>query len=507
MRKLAVGAMMASGIVGLSFAAVAALGDGANDGGLQGMYDAQEQVVDDNVPQVETLEDGTQVQRTPDPGEGYLFGGQPNAYNTSILDADNRGCESCHTEGLAALLDNMEGYKHWPLDNGLGTVIDAKDCRLCHNEHSYFMFETDHSFGNMIHGIHRKAGVVNDCMACHTATADGKGMRLWEDAKHEVLNGIVKVPDVEGDFSWDQTTLGGNDVAFTFWPHASDDQVYVNAFSDEEPSDEDFNSYEITVSGMVDNPFTITLGDLIDQAPSETTVSTIECVINNPTGESVTTAEITGVPVSWLLEKAGVQDGATRLSSVAADGATYFYNDLESIARDGGWLVYEVNGRRLTWLEGYPCRIWFPRHENYAPMPGRWTNELVVDDGTVGESGGLDEGSGWTGDGGSSYEYANKPNYAICNIHEGQIIEAGKPFTFEGYADGFDEPIAAIEFSMDGGETWTSYSTDGADRNVWVWWRFAFTPEEPGSYVLKMRAVTDEGRYAPVDDEVMVVAK
>ena len=140
-------------------------------------------------------------------------------------------------------------------------------------------------------------------------------------------------------------------------------------------------------------------------------------------------------------------------------------------------------------------------------MPGRWTCELVVDDGTVGAPGDLDAESGWTGNGDPSFEYGNKPNCAVCNIHEGQAVTAGEPFTFEGYADGFDEPIAALEFSMDGGDTWTTYESPGADRNVWVWWNFSFTPEAPGAYVLQVRAVTDEGRIVPTVDEVMVVAK
>ena len=37
--------------------------------------------------------------------------------------------------------------------------------------------------------------------------------------------------------------------------------------------------------------------------------------------------------------------------------------------------------------------------------------------------------------------YINKPNATVLKVPEGMIIETGKPFTFEGYADAYDEAV------------------------------------------------------------------
>lgn len=69
--------------------------------GIENIYNAKEQRAADYAPEVITLEDGRQVQRTPDSGDSYWYTDAPSAYNTYYLKADQRGCESCHTEGLA----------------------------------------------------------------------------------------------------------------------------------------------------------------------------------------------------------------------------------------------------------------------------------------------------------------------------------------------------------------------------------------------------------------------
>lgn len=190
---------------------------------VEGVRADLEQLAEDYAPVVRTLEDGTQVQLTPDHPNSQVYQWMsPNSYNTYFVDADNRGCSSCHQEGLGKLVDEELSWRHVPVMNGLGTEIDAKDCRMCHNEYSYdvygaFMFGTERSFGQMIHGIHRNDGFTGDCMSCHAATADGNGMRLWEDAKYDILGGINSVENVQGDFSYEQDVAVGDSLALANW--------------------------------------------------------------------------------------------------------------------------------------------------------------------------------------------------------------------------------------------------------------------------------------------------
>lgn len=80
--------------------------------------------------------------------------------------------------------------------------------------------------------------------------------------------------------------------------------------------------------------------------------------------------------------------------------------------------------------------------------------------------------------------------------------KVGEPLTFSGYADDFDKTIAAIEFSLDEGATWTRYPTPDATSDKLLTWSFAYTPEEPGLYRLRVRAVNEDGTCSPLADVV-----
>lgn len=70
---------------------------------------------------------------------------------------------------------------------------------------------------------------------------------------------------------------------------------------------------------------------------------------------------------------------------------------------------------------------------------------------------------------------------------------AGCPIEFSGYVDDFDRTICAMEFSLDDGASWTAYPTAAVDKTRGVNWRFVYTPEASGRYLLKARPVTEDG--------------
>jgi len=74
---------------------------------------------------------------------------------------------------------------------------------------------------------------------------------------------------------------------------------------------------------------------------------------------------------------------------------------------------------------------------------------------------------------------------------------AGKPVVVKGYAQEFELPIKAIQFSCDGGSTWTTYPTESAEPDCNVNWEFSFTPPAEGFYTLLIRAVNSAGVVTP----------
>lgn len=77
---------------------------------------------------------------------------------------------------------------------------------------------------------------------------------------------------------------------------------------------------------------------------------------------------------------------------------------------------------------------------------------------------------------------ATKPPYYV-----------GRPIEFSGYVDDFDRTICAMEFSLDDGASWTAYPTTAVDKSRGVNWRFVYTPEASGRYLLRVRPVTEDG--------------
>lgn len=76
--------------------------------------------------------------------------------------------------------------------------------------------------------------------------------------------------------------------------------------------------------------------------------------------------------------------------------------------------------------------------------------------------------------------------------------KVGQTVTLSGYADDFGMKIVAIEFSLDDGETWVAFPTEESNPDLMISWRYSFVPEELGTYRLKVRSVSEDGRKSPM---------
>ena len=101
--------------------------------------------------------------------------------------------------------------------------------------------------------------------------------------------------------------------------------------------------------------------------------------------------------------------------------------------------------------------------------------------------------------GGCLFEANEGKGPFVLGLVQGRV---GKPMAFEGYADDYDKAIVAMEFSLDGGATWTRHATEGAVAGKVLSWKFVYTPQEPGSYQLRVRSVNEDGTCSPLADVV-----
>ena len=73
----------------------------------------------------------------------------------------------------------------------------------------------------------------------------------------------------------------------------------------------------------------------------------------------------------------------------------------------------------------------------------------------------------------------------------------GQPLTIAGYANDFDKRIKAVQFSLDDGQTWTTFDTPDTVPDKNLYWKFEYLPEIPGMYQLLVRSINEDDVPSP----------
>lgn len=446
-------------------------------------------------PVVRTLDNGVQVQRTPNDAK---------VFNNKYYNSDRRGCGACHTD-LADDVMCMEdfnqegtgGWSHFDMRNDMGIELTWRQCISCHSESAYM-----HEFSTVIHANHEGnkmfEAMGGDCWSCHFVDEDLHELVLWDEVKYDVLEGITSIADVQGEFSYDQDKLQTRNISTNtlYDPQGADGTRIFKHFSGMKPDPENdgvYDSFTISITGDVENPCTFTMRELIEKAPSETHIGTHHCEFNGFGGPMISSREFTGVPLTWLLEQAKPKEGA--------NGIAYGWHErsFEYLERFPAYVAYQFEGEPLTYEEGYPNVLWIM--DGFAGAIVKATTEIKVISGDEIPEPYLPGCYKFDG------HLDNTPSVGICQLVEGQVLPAGEPHTFEGYAHAYQLGIANVEFSMDGGETWTTFDTMESTDGKWVYWYFTWTPPAEGAYVLSVRTTSKTGMMSYTANEKMFIVK
>jgi DMSO/TMAO reductase YedYZ molybdopterin-dependent catalytic subunit len=130
-------------------------------------------------------------------------------------------------------------------------------------------------------------------------------------------------------------------------------------------------TYKLAVGGLVDQPFTISYHDLVAM-PSTKLTRDFQCV----TGWRVPAVDWKGVRLADLLDRAGVQGGATAVRFHSFDGEYTESLTLDQARRSDVIIAYEFEGSELSDEHGGPVRLYV------APMYGykscKWLDRIEL---------------------------------------------------------------------------------------------------------------------------------
>lgn len=283
-------------------------------------------------------------------------------------------------------------------------------------------------------------------------------------------------------------------------------------------------TYRLEVRGAVNKSLSLTYENL-RALPSRTQVVTLECAGNgraflDPPAEgvqwhegAVSTAEWRGVPLSEVLGRVGLQQGACEIVLQGADrgrpeqkplpeGEIPYARSVSIEKVDDVLLAYEMNGAPLSEEHGFPLRAVVAGH--YAMASVKWlTGVRVVTTPFYGYFQTIDYAY-WDW---NKEEPERRPLSAVAlksmivRPAKRDQVAAGATCEILGAAWCGDSEVAKQEVSTDGGGHWeTAEFLDPSTPGAWRHWHYSWkVPPEKGVYVLKCRATDERGRTQPAE--------
>ncbi len=245
----------------------------------------------------------------------------------------------------------------------------------------------------------------------------------------------------------------------------------------------DASRWRLKLHGLVDHPLELGLEDL-KALPSVTRSTTLICISNEVGGHLVGNSMWTGVPMTDLLEMAGVQSGASHVILRAADN----YSDsfpLEVAGRDGTMVAYLQDGEPLVRGHGFPARVLAPGI--YGMKSVKWLMDVEVVDH---DYTGYWEQRGWS---------QTAVVHTMSRIDTPTATVLGSDAAIGGIAFAGLRGVRRIDVSVDGGASWQQATLRPADNAFsWTLWGFEWQTD-PGEYDVLVRAVDGTGALQTSD--------
>ena len=310
----------------------------------------------------------------------------------------------------------------------------------------------------------------------------------------------------------------GNGVSFT--PHQSlHGTITPNSLHYERHHtgvpDIDPAGHRLLIHGLVKRPLVFTM-DALMRYPTVTRIQFLECAGNSggnlapqpqqaPVGVLhglMSCSEWTGVPVSILLEEAGVDPSGTWALAEGADAAAMARSIPMEKLRDDAMIALYQNGERLRPENGYPMRLFLPGWE--GNMSVKWLRRLKI--GTA-PTMTRDETSHYTdvlvGGKALALTFPMGVKSVITNPSTTLKMQGPGLYEITGLAWSGGGRIRRVEVSADGGKSWADAAlTEPVLSRSFTRFRMAWR-WDGGPTVLKSRAIDETGAVQPTRESLV----
>jgi len=288
-----------------------------------------------------------------------------------------------------------------------------------------------------------------------------------------------------------------------------------------EPSTLDPSSWQLSIGGEVEKPFTINVAEL-GKLESHAIVNTLECAGNGRAFQTpkvpgvqwqkgaVSTGRFSGPRLGDLLQRAGVKPSGKHvmfrgLDDVPGKVPPFIRSIPIEKAMDPDTLVAtQLNGAPLPKHNGFPARAMVPGWIGAASC--KWLTEIKVLDKEF-------EGNFMS----PGYRMPNQPvkpgeavkpedAHPVTALNVKSLITApldgstarARTLDIRGVAWAGEADVTKVEISTDGGTSWQAADL-GKDRSRYAWRMFQYKWKAPkaGEYTILSRATDNQGRVQP----------
>jgi sulfane dehydrogenase subunit SoxC len=275
----------------------------------------------------------------------------------------------------------------------------------------------------------------------------------------------------------------------------------------------DPDKHRLVIHGMVKQPLQFTMDNLM-RYPAVSRFNFLECSGNGLTDWTkaasttvqqthglLSCAQWTGIPVSWLLDEAGLQPGAKWVLFEGADGSSHTRSiPIEKVMNDC-LIAYGMNGEALREENGYPLRLLIPGWEGNVSV--KWLHRIKVVDQpanfrseTARYTDPMPEGK-WR-----QFSFEMECKSVITSPSGGMKLPGPGVYEIRGFAWSGNGSIAAVDVTADGGRNWQPAVLEQPimDRCLTQFryrWRWDGKPAKIAS-----RAVDTTGYVQPTAEEI-----